>query len=74
MSMYGLALLPLMRMLEDTEITQKWYADDGNAVGEARRNIEALQETATTWTCFWIPHHEMPPSFQYRSQSGNDLI
>ena len=29
MSMYGLALLPLMRILEDTEITQKWYADDG---------------------------------------------
>ena len=34
MSMYGLALLPLMRLLEDTEITQKWYADDGNAVGK----------------------------------------
>ena len=34
MSMYGLALIPLMRMLEDTEITQKWYADDGNAVGK----------------------------------------
>ena len=34
MSMYGLPLLPLTRLLEDTEITQKWYADDGNAVGK----------------------------------------
>ena len=34
--------------------------------GEARRNIQ-VQETAT-WTCLWIPHHEMPPSYHNRSQ------
>ena len=34
MSMFGLAFLPLTRLLEDIEITQKWYADVGNAVGK----------------------------------------
>ena len=39
MSMSGLALLPLMDILEDAHVTQKWYADDGNAVGK----LEALR-------------------------------
>ena len=34
MSTYGPAHQPLMRLAEDAEMTQKWYADDGNAVGK----------------------------------------
>ena len=34
MAMYGVALLPLVKILEDPKTVQKWYADDGNAVGK----------------------------------------
>ena len=33
MAMYGVALLPLINLVKDDMVTQKWYADDGNAVG-----------------------------------------
>ena len=33
MAMYGLAIIPLIKFLLVDDITQKWYADDGNAVG-----------------------------------------
>ena len=33
MAMYGLAILPLIKLVSDYILTQKWYADDGNAVG-----------------------------------------
>ena len=33
MAMYGVALLPLIKLVKDEKLTQKWYADDGNAVG-----------------------------------------
>ena len=33
MAMYGVAILPLIDMLEDQNLTHKWYADDGNVAG-----------------------------------------
>ena len=34
MAMYGIAILPLIKRLNVTETSQKWYADDGNSAGE----------------------------------------
>ena len=34
MTMYGLAIIPLLKLLSVDNVTQKWYADDGNAVGK----------------------------------------
>ena len=34
MAIYGLAIIPLKKLLSDDNVTQKWYADDGNAVGK----------------------------------------
>ena len=34
MAMYGLAIIPLIKLLSVDDVTQKWYADDGNAVGK----------------------------------------
>ena len=34
MAMYGLAIIPLIKLLSVYDVTQKWYADDGNAVGK----------------------------------------
>ena len=34
MTMYGLAIIPLIKLLSVDDVTQKWYADDGNAVGK----------------------------------------
>ena len=39
MAMYGLAILPLIKLVNDNSSTQKRYADDGNAVGK----LESLQ-------------------------------
>ena len=39
MAMYGLATLPLIKLVNDNSLTQKWCADDGNAVG----NLISLQ-------------------------------
>ena len=33
MAMYGLAIIPLIKLLSVDNVIQKWYADDGNAVG-----------------------------------------
>ena len=47
MAMYQTALLPIVELLENTDIVLKWYADDGNAVGKLRfllRLHEALGE------------------------------
>ena len=32
MAMYGLATLPLIKLVNDNSLTHKWCADDGNAV------------------------------------------
>ena len=34
MAMYGLAIIPLIKLLSVDDVTQKWYADDGNAVAK----------------------------------------
>ena len=34
MAMYGTAILPLMKKVAQPNTCQKWYADDGNAVGD----------------------------------------
>ena len=34
MALYGLAIIPLIKFLSVDDVTQKWYADDGNAVGK----------------------------------------
>ena len=31
-----IALLPLLKLLESTDMVQKWNADDGNAVGKLK--------------------------------------
>ena len=33
MAMYGIAILPLIKRVLSDNVTQKWYADDGNAAG-----------------------------------------
>ena len=47
MTMYIIAFLQLVKLLENTDIVQKWYADDGNALGKLKdlhRLDEALAE------------------------------
>ena len=39
MAMYGVATIPLIHMLEDQNLTHKWYADDGNMAG----SLESLR-------------------------------
>ena len=39
MSMYGIALLPLLDLVNEEGVLQKWYADDGNVAG----SIESLR-------------------------------
>ena len=34
MAIYGLAIIPLIKLLSVDDVTQKWYADDRNAVGK----------------------------------------
>ena len=36
MAMYGLAIIPLINLLSVDDVTQKWYAVDGRAVGKVR--------------------------------------
>ena len=33
MAMYGIALLPLIELVKNPKVTQKWYADDSNVAG-----------------------------------------
>ena len=47
MAMYGVALLPLMKLVKEDTVIHKWYADDMNAVGtiEAPKTLhEKLKE------------------------------
>ena len=32
-AMYGIAILPLIELVQDLKFIQKWYADDGNVAG-----------------------------------------
>ena len=44
MAMYGVALLPLINLVKDDMVTQKWYADDGNAVGSLESLVALHQK------------------------------
>ena len=33
MTMYGVAIIPLIAMFENQNLTKKWYADNGNVAG-----------------------------------------
>ena len=46
MAMYEIALLPLVKLLENTDVVQKWYADDGNAVGKLK-DLHRLHDALT---------------------------
>ena len=39
MAMYGVTTLPLIDMLEDQNLTHKWYTDDSNVAG----SLESLR-------------------------------
>ena len=41
--MYGIAIVPLIDLIKKTNITQKWYADDGNVTGSLN-DLEAVHE------------------------------
>ena len=41
--MYGIAILPLIDLIQKTNITQKWYADDGNVTGSLK-DLKAVHE------------------------------
>ena len=48
MAMYGIAILPLMKKLNVTETSQKWYADDGNSAGELTKLRELFRVSKRT--------------------------
>ena len=55
MAMYGIAILPLIKRLNMTETSQKWYADDGNSAGELtklREVFRVLQEDGPNYGYF----------------------
>ena len=47
MALYGVGLLPLINLVSNSNIVQKWYADDGNAVGEIDDLVETLKQLKT---------------------------
>ena len=44
MAMYGVALLPLINLVKDDMVTQKWYAEDGIAVGSLESLVALHQK------------------------------
>ena len=42
MAMYGLATLNFIKLNNDNSLTQKWYAEDGYAVGKLKSQRSAL--------------------------------
>ena len=46
MAIYGIALLTLVKLLENTVVVQKWYADDGTAVGKLK-DLHRLHDALT---------------------------
>ena len=47
MAMYGLAIIHLIKLLSVDNVTQKWYADDGNAVGILSNLRTVLDKTVS---------------------------
>ena len=50
--MYGLAIIPLINFLSVNNLTQKWYADDGNAVGNLSNLRTVLDKTVSLGKLF----------------------
>ena len=44
MAMFGVALLPLINLVKDDIVNQKWFADDGNAVGSLESLVALHQK------------------------------
>ena len=43
MAMYGIAILPFIDLIQEINITQKWYADDGNVTGSLK-DLKAVHQ------------------------------
>ena len=37
MASYGIGIIPLIELLQNPNVTQKWYVDDGSAAGDLRK-------------------------------------
>ena len=47
MALYGLAIIPLIKLLSVDDVTEKWYADDGNAVGKISNRRTVLDKVVS---------------------------
>ena len=63
MAMYGFALLPLINLVKDDLVTQKWYADDGNAVVKLESLVTLHQKL-----------QEHGPAFGYKLTKSNLIV
>ena len=52
MAIYGLAIIPLIKLLSVDDVTRKWYADDGNAVGNLSNLRTVLDKIVSLGTFF----------------------
>ena len=55
MAMYGLAVIPLIKLLSVDNVIQKWYADDGNAVGKLS-NLRTVLDKVVSLGKFFSYH------------------
>ena len=55
MAMYGLAIIPLIKLLSEDDVTQKWYADDENAVGKLS-NLQTILDKIVSQGKFFGYH------------------
>ena len=62
MAMYGIAILPLIELIQKSNITQKWYADDGN-VTDSLKDLKAVHKQ--------LKRHG--PAFRYTLTNCNNL-
>ena len=47
MAMYGFNIIPLIKFLSVDDVTQKWYADDGNL-----SNLQIVPDKLYHWVNF----------------------
>ena len=57
MDMYGLAIIPLIKPSSVDDVIQKWYADDGNAVGKLN-NLQTVLDKIVSLVKFFGYHVE----------------
>ena len=80
MALYRVAVLPLIDMLEDQNMTHKWYADDGNVTGSiesVRIVLDKLYEHGGAFGYDVIKYHLITkPEFAHKANkdfSGLDV-